>query len=215
MPRREINCQAIYTFNQIAGDAAVGLASINLSIRTWALYPGVTYANTSPWISPNRMAIWSQNRYIIGFLILVILGHWSLILQGIAKSLFPYSPVDWYKTFQASSWRPSGFLEQDVLSLKLTTRFLLPFSSIPCASTLLFSHWTRTNSLLLGEKGKECSAPVGLLNSSSLMAWFTSSLREFPFNFFFMFFCRGAYTTDTDLLWIYWQRFSCRSTWTK
>lgn len=131
------------------------------------------------------MAIWSQNRYIIGFLILVILGHWSLILQGITKSLFPYSPVDWYKTFQASSWRPSGFLEQDVLSLKLTTRFWLPFSSIPCASTLLFSHWTRTNSLLLGEKGKECSAPVGLLNSSSLMAWFTSSLREFPFNDFF------------------------------
>ena len=28
------------------------------------------------------MAIWSQNRYIIGFLVLIILGHWSLILQG-------------------------------------------------------------------------------------------------------------------------------------
>ena len=31
------------------------------------------------------MAIWSQNRYIIGFLVLVILGHWSVILQGIAQ----------------------------------------------------------------------------------------------------------------------------------
>ena len=29
------------------------------------------------------MAIWSQNRWIIGFLILLILGHWSLILQGV------------------------------------------------------------------------------------------------------------------------------------
>ncbi|KDR80358.1 hypothetical protein GALMADRAFT_223239 [Galerina marginata CBS 339.88] len=60
---REFNCQALYTFNQLAGDAAVGLASVNLSIRT--------------------MAIWSQNRYIIGLLILIILGHWSLILQGV------------------------------------------------------------------------------------------------------------------------------------
>ena len=28
------------------------------------------------------MAIWSQNRYIVGGLVLVILGHWSLLLQG-------------------------------------------------------------------------------------------------------------------------------------
>jgi len=31
----QINCQALYTFNSLAGDASVGLASINLSIRTW------------------------------------------------------------------------------------------------------------------------------------------------------------------------------------
>ena len=30
------------------------------------------------------MAIWSQNRYIVGGLVLVILGHWSLILQGVS-----------------------------------------------------------------------------------------------------------------------------------
>jgi hypothetical protein len=59
----KVDCQALYTFNQIAGNAATGLASINLSIRT--------------------MAIWSQNKYIIGLLVLIILGHWSLILQGI------------------------------------------------------------------------------------------------------------------------------------
>ena len=29
------------------------------------------------------MAIWSQNRYIVGGLVLVILGHWSLIFQGL------------------------------------------------------------------------------------------------------------------------------------
>ncbi|KAK2461216.1 hypothetical protein APHAL10511_006743 [Amanita phalloides] len=59
----EIDCQALYTFNQLAGDAAVGLASINLSIRT--------------------IAVWAQNRYIVTLLILVILGHWTLIFQGI------------------------------------------------------------------------------------------------------------------------------------
>lgn len=29
-----------------------------------------------------RTAIWAQNKYIIGLLVLIILGHWSLILQG-------------------------------------------------------------------------------------------------------------------------------------
>ncbi|KAJ7660371.1 hypothetical protein DFH06DRAFT_1269095 [Mycena polygramma] len=59
----EVNCQALYTFNQLAGNAAVGLASINLSLRT--------------------LAIWSQNGWIKILLTVVILGHWSLILQGV------------------------------------------------------------------------------------------------------------------------------------
>ncbi|KAH9852217.1 hypothetical protein C2E23DRAFT_859930 [Lenzites betulinus] len=59
----EINCQALYTFNQIMGQAASGLASINLSIRT--------------------MALWSHNKYIVIPIIVIILGHWSLILQGV------------------------------------------------------------------------------------------------------------------------------------
>ncbi|KAF8556803.1 hypothetical protein OG21DRAFT_1475795 [Imleria badia] len=58
-----INCQALYVFNQLAGDAALGLASINLSLRT--------------------IAIWSQNKWIVGIIVLLILGHWSLILQGV------------------------------------------------------------------------------------------------------------------------------------
>ncbi|EKM58093.1 uncharacterized protein PHACADRAFT_252102 [Phanerochaete carnosa HHB-10118-sp] len=59
----EVNCQTLYTFNQLVGQATIGLASINLAIRT--------------------MALWSQNLYIVVPLVLVILGHWSLILQGV------------------------------------------------------------------------------------------------------------------------------------
>jgi hypothetical protein len=59
----EVDCQALYTFNQCLGNAAIGLASINLSLRT--------------------MAVWSQNKYLVTFLVLVILGHWSLLLHGI------------------------------------------------------------------------------------------------------------------------------------
>jgi len=58
-----IHCEALFTFNQLAGDAAVGLASINLAIRT--------------------MALWSLNRWIVGGLTIIILGHWSLILKGV------------------------------------------------------------------------------------------------------------------------------------
>lgn len=59
----EINCQGLYTFNQCFGNAAIGLASINLSLRT--------------------MAVWSQKWYIVIPLVAVILGHWSLLLHGI------------------------------------------------------------------------------------------------------------------------------------
>ncbi|KAI0642736.1 hypothetical protein C8Q79DRAFT_1003058 [Trametes meyenii] len=58
-----VNCQALYTYNQIFGNASIGLASINLSLRT--------------------MAVWSQAWYIVAPLILIILGHWSLLLHGI------------------------------------------------------------------------------------------------------------------------------------
>lgn len=59
----KIDCQQLYTFNQCFGNAAIGLASINLSLRT--------------------IAVWSRNKYIVTFLALVILGHWSLLLHGI------------------------------------------------------------------------------------------------------------------------------------
>ncbi|KAI0356002.1 hypothetical protein OH77DRAFT_1538306 [Trametes cingulata] len=59
----EINCQSLYTFNQIMGQASSGLASVNLSIRT--------------------MALWSHNKLVVIPIVVVILGHWSLILQGV------------------------------------------------------------------------------------------------------------------------------------
>lgn len=31
---KEVNCQALYTYNQVFGNASIGLASINLSLRT-------------------------------------------------------------------------------------------------------------------------------------------------------------------------------------
>ncbi|KAJ7449142.1 hypothetical protein B0H11DRAFT_337760 [Mycena galericulata] len=59
----EINCQGLYTFNQCFGNAAIGLASINLSLRT--------------------IAVWNQRWFIWIPLVGIILGHWSLLLHGI------------------------------------------------------------------------------------------------------------------------------------
>ncbi|KAJ6582929.1 hypothetical protein DFH09DRAFT_978709 [Mycena vulgaris] len=59
----EIDCQGLYTFNQCFGNAAIGLASINLSLRT--------------------IAVWNQRWFICVPLVAVILGHWSLLLHGI------------------------------------------------------------------------------------------------------------------------------------
>ncbi|OCH85025.1 hypothetical protein OBBRIDRAFT_344570 [Obba rivulosa] len=58
-----VDCQALYTYNQVFGNASIGLASINLSLRT--------------------IAVWSQSWWITIPLVCVILGHWSLLLHGI------------------------------------------------------------------------------------------------------------------------------------
>lgn len=64
MIRSEVDCQALYTFNQLAGDAAVGLASINLSIRTWVLIvnPRSLRLDVSPgWPFGHKIAILSAS----------------------------------------------------------------------------------------------------------------------------------------------------------
>jgi len=60
---QQVDCQGLYTFNQCLGNASIGLASVNLSLRT--------------------MAVWSRRWYIVVPLTLVILGHWSLLLHGV------------------------------------------------------------------------------------------------------------------------------------
>jgi len=59
----EVDCQALYLINQLCGNVAIGAASINLSIRT--------------------IAVWSQNKWIILPIVAIILGHWGLLLRGI------------------------------------------------------------------------------------------------------------------------------------
>ncbi|KAF9269674.1 hypothetical protein L218DRAFT_916021 [Marasmius fiardii PR-910] len=59
----KLDCQPLYIFNQLAGNASTGLASINLCLRTIAVY-----GNSKP---------------IIILLVILILGHWSLILMGV------------------------------------------------------------------------------------------------------------------------------------
>jgi len=58
-----INCQALFIFIRLTVNAAIGFASINLAIRT--------------------MVIWLQNRYITIILLVLILGHWSIIFNGV------------------------------------------------------------------------------------------------------------------------------------
>lgn len=58
-----LDCHGLYLFNQLAGSACSGLACINLSLRT--------------------IAVWGNNRFVIGGLVLLMLGHWALILQGV------------------------------------------------------------------------------------------------------------------------------------
>jgi hypothetical protein len=49
----QVDCQALYTFNQLFGNAAIGLASVNLSLRT--------------------MALWQMNRYVVVPLVALIM----------------------------------------------------------------------------------------------------------------------------------------------
>ncbi|KAL4248152.1 hypothetical protein ABKN59_007884 [Abortiporus biennis] len=59
---KRLNCQALFTYLQIAGVGCGGLASINLALRC--------------------MAIWKRRLVVVIPLVVIILGHWSLILQG-------------------------------------------------------------------------------------------------------------------------------------
>ncbi|KAL0066145.1 hypothetical protein AAF712_006769 [Marasmius tenuissimus] len=57
------NCEAMYIFIQAMGSLSMGLACVNLAIRT--------------------IAIWKNDRHVVVVLTVIILGHWALILRDI------------------------------------------------------------------------------------------------------------------------------------
>lgn len=59
----EVNCQALYTFLAVGGVCCIGFASINLAIRA--------------------MIVWLMDRRVVIFLVVLVLGQWSVLLQGV------------------------------------------------------------------------------------------------------------------------------------
>ncbi|KAK1230701.1 hypothetical protein PQX77_006198 [Marasmius sp. AFHP31] len=57
------DCEAIYVFIQAMGSLSMGLACVNLAIRT--------------------IAIWKNDRHVVVGLTIIILGHWAIILRDI------------------------------------------------------------------------------------------------------------------------------------
>ncbi|KAI0071291.1 hypothetical protein K474DRAFT_1607174 [Panus rudis PR-1116 ss-1] len=79
-----VNCGALFTFSQLMGQAAIGSASLNLAIRA--------------------MVLWYWKRYIVIPLVILILGHWALLMQGVqikgvfdlqANACVQFSSGDW------------------------------------------------------------------------------------------------------------------------
>ncbi|KDQ09991.1 hypothetical protein BOTBODRAFT_36610 [Botryobasidium botryosum FD-172 SS1] len=68
----EVNCGALYTFSQIAGNTAIGTTSALLMFRTFA--------------------IWSTKKYIVIPLCVLFLGQWALLLHGYTIVKSSWSP---------------------------------------------------------------------------------------------------------------------------
>ncbi|KAL0567060.1 hypothetical protein V5O48_014933 [Marasmius crinis-equi] len=68
--REPTDCQALYQVLQVLGNSALGVASINLALRT--------------------VAVWTGNRYIIVGLAIIIMGQFAIIIRSMfnTKSLF-------------------------------------------------------------------------------------------------------------------------------
>lgn len=58
------DCRALYVFGKIAGVCGIGLSSINLAIRT--------------------MAVWENDIRVVAGLMILILGHWGVIFRALA-----------------------------------------------------------------------------------------------------------------------------------
>ncbi|KDN44195.1 hypothetical protein RSAG8_05668, partial [Rhizoctonia solani AG-8 WAC10335] len=61
--KTEINCQAMYTLAQFLGNVSIGTTSNLLMFRA--------------------IAIWSRSVWVVAPLLLIAVGHWSILLHGI------------------------------------------------------------------------------------------------------------------------------------
>lgn len=69
----EVNCQALYTFNQFGGNTSIGAASTLLMLRT--------------------IAVWNKKLYIVIPLALISAGQWGILLHGVTTVKATWSPV--------------------------------------------------------------------------------------------------------------------------
>jgi hypothetical protein len=69
----QINCQALYTFNQFAGSSAIGTASTLLMFRT--------------------IAIWNKKLTITIPLVIIALGHWGILMYSVTSVRSVFSPA--------------------------------------------------------------------------------------------------------------------------
>lgn len=116
-PPRMLNCNNLVTFNELAASASLGLACINLAIRT--------------------IAVW-HNKWITRFIVLLILGHWSLVLQS---------------GLVITSWTPTSgcaIVDTKNMILAATSLYAMGFDFIVLcllAYKLAFAHDLGTNAL--------------------------------------------------------------------
>ncbi|KAG8888639.1 hypothetical protein FRB98_007200 [Tulasnella sp. 332] len=88
----ELNCEALYVYNQLFGNIAIGTASTLLMIRT--------------------IAVWSRNRMIMYPLILFSLGQWAILLHSVVTV-----SATWSDVVMACSIKPSPTINLKILYL--------------------------------------------------------------------------------------------------
>jgi hypothetical protein len=127
-------------------------------------------------LSGDRVAIWSQNIWVVTLLVLIIIGHWSLILQGISPSHKIVKLVD-RASSQVFSWLLSGVPASVVQSLIVIPLSLLPLSFIQCVSTLWFCAFQHISSPGYLRGAVQTSHLPDSSGCCSLMAWYIFSSR--------------------------------------
>ena len=121
--------------------------------------------------------VWSHNRYIVGLLVFFILGHWTLILQGMMTVNCTSGEAK--SSRKVSGSMLNGFRDLAVSLRVLITRSWLPSSFTPWSSTYWWSPWMYTSYSELGLGLRAYLAQLVLGSWSSMMVLFISSLRAY------------------------------------